>query len=183
MNIFLKFRAKQLFFLLVGVPISLQLVSLSLAFVTNTSVFAILTFLLTILIYIGIFIGWFSTVGFNLYNKISNKKGLNLRLFLFGNVYICLYLILFYIAVNYLIGDSNFPNSLAILLLFVLHIYGIFSIFYGMYFVARSLATAEKEQTISTDGFLTYLLLLWIFPIGLWHIQPKINHIFKYGLS
>jgi hypothetical protein len=54
----------------------------------------------------------------------------------------------------------------------------LFCALYAAFFVARSLILAEtgKHGTF-TDCLLTFLLL-WLWPIGIWFFQPRINRLF-----
>jgi hypothetical protein len=58
-----------------------------------------------------------------------------------------------------------------------LHLFALFCLFYCFYFVAKSLATVNKERQVSFSDYGKYLFLLYFFPIGVWLIQPRINQL------
>jgi hypothetical protein len=63
-------------------------------------------------------------------------------------------------------------------LLFLLHFAAMFGIFYTMYFTTKTIKTAETQlEILRFSDFAGEFFLIWIFPIGIWIIQPKINQI------
>ncbi len=45
-------------------------------------------------------------------------------------------------------------------------------------FVARRLKTAELQRVVKFKEFSIELFMMWLFPVGVWILQPEINHIF-----
>lgn len=52
-------------------------------------------------------------------------------------------------------------------------------ILYCLYFVAKTFKTVELQRKVSFTDFAGYFLLVCLFPIGIWIIQPKINKMMK----
>lgn len=48
---------------------------------------------------------------------------------------------------------------------------------YNFYFVARALVSAERGEGIASK-WSQWFFLIWIFPLGIWFIQPKINRLY-----
>ena len=73
--------------------------------------------------------------------------------------------------------ETLFSGIIA-LIIFSLHLYAMFGLFYGIYFISRALSIAEDKGS-KVDDYIGYFFLLWFFPIGIWFIQPKINILHK----
>jgi hypothetical protein len=52
-----------------------------------------------------------------------------------------------------------------------------FCIFYCLYYIARSLRTAELNRKTKFKDWFVIFLGLWFFPIGVWFIQRKIRRL------
>lgn len=52
------------------------------------------------------------------------------------------------------------------------------AIIYMFYFVSKSLRMAELQRIVTTDEFSNEVSMFFFYPIGLWHIQPRINKLF-----
>ena len=65
-------------------------------------------------------------------------------------------------------------------LIIPLHLFSMYCIFYCLYFIAKILV-AVKRQTddLKIADYLGYFFALWVMPIGIWFIQPKIKEIFN----
>lgn len=124
----------------------------------------------------AIVIGWFFSMGKMLYNlhDSAGREKTSYKLFRFNILFIFSYLVLFYVSA-FVIMDENLLHSPIIL---PLHLYAVYALFYGGYFVSRNLATAENKGSGIGD-YIGYLLLLVFFPIGMWVIQPKINRFYQ----
>lgn len=60
-----------------------------------------------------------------------------------------------------------------------MHLFSMFCLFYCLYFVAKTIKTAELQKETSFGDFAGEFFLIWFYPIGIWFIQPKINRIAK----
>ncbi len=50
--------------------------------------------------------------------------------------------------------------------------------FYSLYFVSKTQALAENARPVSLADYIGYFVGLWIFPVGVWIIQPRINRLY-----
>ena len=91
---------------------------------------------------------------------------------LYPTVYIFIFLALF--------GITN-PALLA--LIFPLHFFAMYCLFYDLYFVSKSLALVEMGKLVSFYDYAGSFFLLWFFPIGVWFIQPRINRLHAQPVS
>jgi hypothetical protein len=66
---------------------------------------------------------------------------------------------------------------------FPLHLFAMFCQIYSWYFVSKSLALAESLRPASIADYLGYFVGIWILPVGIWIIQPRINRLYAATLS
>ena len=67
------------------------------------------------------------------------------------------------------------PGLVPIEIIVPLHLFATFCMFYPFYFVAKGLAMVNKSRKVAFSDYAKPLLLLFLFPIGVWQIQPRIN--------
>jgi hypothetical protein len=86
------------------------------------------------------------------------------------------------VAMGLIESDSSpiFAMSDIINVIFPVHIFSMFCIFYSMWFTAKTIKSIEFKRAVSFSEFAGEFFLLWFFPIGIWIIQPKINKIIEH---
>lgn len=196
-NLFLKAKHWQLFLLMFGIPILIQMVSMGslvsqfsmtkdpdLSFMVNY--FRIFPFIMVL--FLGTFFGWFWSIAIGLKHKIPQDikmKTTKFKIFFFiPLVYILLFVTLLGISMSSIVTGVNsgiqpdFVNiGLFISIIFPLHFFSMFCIFYCLYFVAKTIRTIELQRECSFSDFAGEFFLIWFYPIGIWIIQPRINKI------
>ncbi len=117
---------------------------------------------------------WTLSLGEILHNKLKNKSILNLKRFKvqIGFVFIYITLILIFTNGNgYEININNyFEFGWKTWLIIPLHLILMFCIFHTIYFLSRCITTLRNKK----EGYGWYMLGFWMFPIGIWIIQPRI---------
>jgi hypothetical protein len=63
-------------------------------------------------------------------------------------------------------------------LIFPLHLFALLCQLYSLYFVSKALALAERGCPSSLPDYIGYFVGLWILPVGVWIIQPRINRLY-----
>lgn len=81
-----------------------------------------------------------------------------------------------YIPIFFALFNTSRPALLA--LIFPLHVFAMFCLFYDLYFVSKSLALIETGELVSFYDYAGAFFLLWFFPLGVWFIQPRINRLY-----
>lgn len=61
-----------------------------------------------------------------------------------------------------------------------LHLVSMFSMFYCLYFVAKTLKTIVLQREVSFLDYAGAFFLIWFFPIGIWIDQPTIDKMVEY---
>ncbi|MBT8433171.1 MAG: hypothetical protein KJN95_00830 [Gammaproteobacteria bacterium] len=100
-------------------------------------------------------------------------------IFLFGIslalpiIYVLMYIIL-YIPLLQNGGPSRPP-----LWLLPMHMFSMLGIFYGIWYTARQLKSLLENEDADFMIFSSTFFLLFIFPIGIWLIQPEVNQLYN----
>ncbi|WP_226389143.1 hypothetical protein [Penaeicola halotolerans] len=191
---FLKAKHWQLFIPLFGIPIIFQFYMTSMIFASINQtqpdpsvVFSIMGFFpIVMLLVMGVLFTWIWSVGIGLQDKIPSTvkmKTKKFKIFFFIPVG---YLLMFILGMT--VFFSNMPSLLEHtdptdfslifslwIIIFPLHFFAIFCIFYCMYFVAKTLKTVELQRATTFSDFVGEFFLIWFYAIGVWILQPKIN--------
>lgn len=64
-----------------------------------------------------------------------------------------------------------------IMLGFLMHFFSMFCLIYSLYFVAKTLKSAELQREAHFSDYIGEFFLIWFFPVGVWFIQPRVNRI------
>lgn len=184
---FLNAKHWQLLLLILGIPMVFQVIMVGTMFVdfgaNNNSdpdfMFNYMKFLPVItLISMGVFFGWFWSVAIGLQRVIPDEIKLKVTRFkiflLIPVVYIIFFLGFFMISFT-----SGGPNPEIFALIIPLHLFSMFCIFYSLYFVAKTIKTAELQRKVTFSDFAGEFFMIWFYPIGIWIVQPKINKMIK----
>ena len=182
MKFFLRLKHWQLFLLLIGIPLILQILLMT-AFITNSNpnlilhVFQTMMFLMVV-----VYFGWYYALGTNLYEKLPAGTPMSLirfKIFLFiPAVYIVLVsLLMLLVLPDFVSSESGSFAPFA--LIFPIHIFSMYCIFYCLYFISKAMKTAEWQRQVTFSDYAGEFFLFWFFPIGIWIIQPRINKLFE----
>lgn len=118
----------------------------------------------------GLF-GWFWSLGSFFGTIVSPRLRLNSAFFRVALIYPPLYFVLFIATFQ-----SLRPHLLRVIL--PLHFFAMFCMFYILYFVSKSLVMAESDKSASFYEYAGPFFLLWLFPIGIWFVQPRVNRLY-----
>lgn len=161
MKFFLKLTHFDLFLLLI-LPIS---VGLLIGTYTQESLY---NEVLNIIFFL-FWIGWIYSIG-NLLGRRWDKGKLALRLFHF-----CILFYLFFITIatfKVYIGINSESILFSLIVIFAL-----LSVFYCLYYVSKMLVILEKQREIKFKEHQIEFFLFFIFIIGIWILQPRINQL------
>lgn len=191
-NHFLKAKHWQIFLLTFGIPVAIQLVIVVLLvfrFSSGTenieqSVFGYMAFMFTAMfILLFFFFGWLWAIVVGLQKKIPQPLKLKINrfkiFFFIPLIYLALFLVLIIVMMSGLSkGNMELPSSVGVvfMVIFPLHLFTVFCIFYCLWFAAKIIKTAELQQEVSFSDFAGEFFMLWFYPVGIWIIQPKINN-------
>jgi hypothetical protein len=123
---------------------------------------------------------WFWVVGSNLFRESNASHKLELLMFKVS-LFIPVLMILFASIVvgSYFITPDKLSYISIDIIINRLQMLYVFSFIYCAYFVAKYLKSVENNKISQFGESVPEFLLLWIFPIGIFSIQNRINKIFK----
>jgi uncharacterized membrane protein len=101
-------------------------------------------------------------------------------LFFIPIIYMCLVpFIIAYMIKTTAVFNPNVDEMLQLgilgILVFILHFFSIFCILHTIYFAAKTIRSAELQRNARFSTFVGDFFLIWIFPVGIWFVQPRIN--------
>lgn len=117
------------------------------------------------------FLAWFWSMGSFLNSIAQPALRLKMFFFRFTLIYPALYIPLF-------ITLFQSTKPLLLVIIFPLHFFVMFCIFYNLYFVAKALVLAETNKPALFYDYAGPFFQMWFFPIGIWFTQPRINRLY-----
>jgi hypothetical protein len=166
-------------------PIVIQVTLVIIAITSYDPLIALHGIPVIMLIYAGTLLSWIWSMGKNLATKLPAGFTMNatrLRNFLIvPAVYFFLVMLIIETAAAGEINPTYDVLPLYIaggVLMILLHFFSVFCIFYGIYFVAKSLKSVQLGREAELGEYIGEFFLLWFWFIGVWIIQPKINRLF-----
>lgn len=124
---------------------------------------------ITTLVSAIILLGWFWALGSHINLWIPEDIRPSRLFFRFGLVFSLLFLAFFD-------PRSSWKDNYYALALMPAYFLGLF---YAFYFVAKNLVMAEQKKKVVFNDFAESFFLAWLFPIGVWFIQPRVNRMFE----
>jgi hypothetical protein len=171
----------QIFMILIGLPVILQIVGMIAMISGKNRTIALLSFPIMLLLFIAIFFGWFYALATSLNKRLPDTVRMNLtkfKWFLFIPVAYMLILSVFMVGLFTNMSNPHQPPIQIFALVVPLHLFSMFCIFYCLYFTAKSLKAVELQRPVSFGDYAGEFFLLWFFPVGVWIIQPRVNKMF-----
>ncbi|MEO9479545.1 MAG: hypothetical protein ABJO28_19455 [Maribacter dokdonensis] len=195
---FLRLKHWQLFIVMLGLPIIYQLYFIFEIFGSRTHPmelvgeegvtqvlneryfhFDFLPYVLTL--FSLVFFGWFWSIAIGLQKNIPVDIEMKVKRFKAFFIIPLVYTIVFMMFIGGLFSGMftyGFSNSAWFLVIILpLHLFSMFCIFHTIYFVAKTIRTAELQRVVTFGDFAGEFFLLWFYIIGIWIIQPKVNRL------
>jgi len=162
-NIFLKAKAWHIFSMFLGIMIISPILTLNLHLPFGLSRFFMPLQMLFILV-------WLYVLGTQLYSIgpeiVPSKIGLFKGSIILTAVFLYLFIFLYF--------GPEMTSWPAILLAILINLGFIYSIF----FVAKAIVYAEFREKSGFQNVGMVIILIWLFPIGVWFIQPRLQKIY-----
>lgn len=135
------------------------------------------------IVFLAVFFGWFWSVAIGLQKKVPENVTMKVNKFKILFFIPVIYILLFVTVLSVVFNGSFISNpepgmelqGALIAVIFPLHIFSMFCIFYSLYFVAKTYKTVELQRNVKFGDFLGEFFMIWFYPIGIWIVQPKIN--------
>ena len=147
-------------------------------FIPFIVIFVILMFLMLFVIF-----AWLWSLVIGLKDNIPEDLQLNLsrfKLFFFIPIVYFIFLGLGFVLLVTATYIAGFYSDLIGRISYVLvpfHLLSMFGIAHTMIVAAKSLKTAELQRATKFSDFIGEFFLIWLYPIGIWILQPRINQL------
>ena len=167
--------------LLIGIPMIFEFIIIGLTISTKNPGAFFIFFPVVMILYLGLFFGWFYSLGTHLFQRLPATAKMNLtkfKIFLFIPAVYMILLLVFMFGLFSNISSGGQPNPIIFAFIIPLHLFSMFCIFYCLYFNAKALKTVELQKPVTFSDFAGEFFLIWFFPIGIWIVQPRINRLF-----
>jgi hypothetical protein len=159
---------------LVGEAAAMIFIATTKLSIPDSGKFAVLIGLVTALVMIGDF-GWLWSLGAFLSSIVQPALRLKRGFFLFSIVYPLIYVVFFGLSFR-----STNPALVAVI--FPLHFFAAFCIFYVFYFVSKNLVLAETGRPALFPDYAWEFFLIWFSFAGVWLLQPRVNRLYEQPL-
>lgn len=196
-NLFLKARHWHLFALTFGIIMVFQVIMMAVVFAGlahGTEIDSlevkgfIILFPIMMILFTATLFGWMWSVATGLQCEISTNMPMKTKKFKWFFFIPLAYTIILHAYISITLagvfgtaGQGGEPDTRVIagMMAFIipLHLFSIFCIFYCLYFVAKTIKTAELQRETAFSDFVGEFFLIWFFPIGIWFIQPRVNQL------
>lgn len=197
MNLFLRAKHWQLFLFTFGLPLILEIIlvaNLMGNIITHISqntdptpgpflaYFKILPVI--ILLSIGALFGWMFSIAIGLQKMLPDGVKMKTTLFkvffFFPLVYLvlfCLFFVFIFESIqNAQTGSEPGPVVfIGFAIIFPLHLFAMFCIFYNINFVAKTIKMVELRRQVTFSDYIAEFFLVWFHFVGVWVLQPRIN--------
>ena len=136
--------------------------------------------------FMSIIFGWFWSITIGLQEKIPENAKIEItkfKIFFFiPLIYILIFSIYHGSMIDGLMENTTQSNGLMRIspaIIGPLHLFSTFCIFYIIYFVTKTIKTVELQRQVSFSDFSGDFFMIWLYPIGIWTIQPRVNKIIE----
>ncbi len=170
----LRLKSWQIFGLIIIMPILFIILGVDLAKATGIQIFMPILALISALTLMISYYGWIWNAGIVIYNQGNFNRKLNLTAF---KLLFILAMFLFLIITPIL---KKVLNEEYLYLLQIIGLISVISFFYCIYFITESIRNLEKQRNAQKSYLLIDFILIWILPIGIWILQPRIKEILSY---
>jgi len=138
----------------------------------------------TVILFFFVLCGWFYVVAVSLNKKLPATVKMNLTKFKWFFFIPITYGFLFYLFAYLVLFDrvSNGEQlnwGFSVLVIILSYLFSAFCAFYCIYFNAKLLKAVELQRPVTFRDYVFEFFLFWLFPIGVWLIQPRMNRIFS----
>ena len=113
---------------------------------------------------------WYLCVAFELHKRLPAGVNLSLKKYIFTLAYSLIYL-----EISHYIFEPGAIDKSYVPFIIPFHLFAMYCIFYGFYFISKSLVAIEDNKDVRFDRYLGTIFMMWFFPIGIWFVVPRIK--------
>lgn len=181
MEIFLKAKHWQIFLIIIGIPILIEILDSLTVLSGSGEAFtfrAVLRFLLIIPFITFYF--WLYSVGYLLNKRIRDHLNTNTGYFAlsvwtsaFSLFFLSIFVFFIWDDWEELMIENNFTYVIFGIVVFL----ALATLLLAISYVAKTLVRAERNAHVNSSDFYGEFVMILFFPIGIWLLQPRINEI------
>jgi len=177
-HLFLKAKPWQLFIAIILLPFICSI------YLDNTNqqsaIIDILNYVV-VLISSTILLLWIQSINYTFIKLVPKEIKMNKNRFKFTYLYCVIYIpfLLFGTAIYSHFQPSESIEILVFVILFFLHFIMMLSVIYCLFFIAHLVKYLELKKQLQLSDYIIEGMLLIIFPIGIWVLQPRIKKIYE----
>lgn len=178
MELFLRLKHWHLFLLTFGGPFILQIILSVCTWVTSDPMIMLQLMPFVMFLFFAGYFGWLWAIGQEFQKMLPGDLKFSLVPFKILLLFPVVYVLFFFLMLDFFVVnmDHELEPSLGIFFTIIpLHLFTMFCIFYCIYFAARTFKATELQRPVTFPDFVGEFLMIWIFPLGIWFIQPRIN--------
>lgn len=141
----------------------------------------VVVFVLVLLVLPTVYLGWLWSVAGFLYSKLP--PGVEMPWAQFKGFFLVPVLCIAASIVGMGLFMGNWLGSnadgLVLAMLIPIYFFATASLFYLSWFVAKCLVIVEQGSDIDGGEYYWELALIWVWPLGIWMVQPRVNHLYN----
>ncbi len=122
---------------------------------------------------VGILFGWIWAITNCLHSKLPNPK--EMKLWIFRPLFFMALTILVLMLWLFKFNQSTTQNELPVALLLLAAVTYLALMAFTVLFAAKTLKSVEMSRSTTIDEYGDYAFLIWMIPIGVWFLQPRLN--------
>jgi hypothetical protein len=189
MKVFLRLKNREIFTLIFGLPIVMAVIALLIMKIFNNQLLEY-RLMISISLIVGTgFFGWIWSIAIGFQNKLPVDLKMKTKMFrvimLFSFViFVCIMFLMLIdnpMKMELLVGKQlTITEKLPGIIFSVISTLSFFAlifILYCFYFAAKTIKTIELQKKVILLDFVVEFLMICLFPIGIWIIQPRINQL------
>ena len=183
LNLFLTMKHWQLFLLLMGIPMALQMAAIPIVLDNSGGLEIVLQAMPYVIILVaGFFFAWVHTLGAALHAKLPESAPMSLLTFRLM-LAIPATLVLTIAVLAWLVFTDHTEvfrgmDDAFVSAFLILYFMSLFATLYVLYFISKSLVSVEEQAPVTFKRYAGAFFALWFFPLGIWFFQPRVNAIF-----
>jgi hypothetical protein len=164
---FLKLKSWELFLMIV-LPLGLTYL---MQFTYTVSLIGSLVLFVVMVVF-----AWLFSIGKWANQQLPEDQQKNLALFTLGFIVPIIYISLLILVYLPTLGPDSRPQPPS--WMFPLHMLSLAGTFYCIWFSARQYMALQRYHDVDFLIFSSAFFLMWMFPLGIWIIQPGVNKLF-----
>ncbi|MFT5884232.1 MAG: hypothetical protein ACI9IP_000687 [Arcticibacterium sp.] len=130
----------------------------------------------------SLYLMWIYTIATTAFNQLKEAYEVRIKYFNFSILFVVCWLLVatLFAQGGYQISQNNYQEfGSSLWIIASIYLYGVWSIIFIFYFAAKMLVSKNEGKIIGLDRAFNCFMGFWIFPIGIWFIQPMAQQLLE----